>query len=352
MAASGPPDPSNPHDALFRVTFSKVEHAAAELRIVLPPALLRSLDLSTLALEPGTYVDSTLAGCESDLLFTVSVAGRPGLVYLLFEHQSSVDELMPLRILKYVVRILERHTNAAGGGKRALPLPVVLPIVVHHSATGWTTATRMEALFDASLLDEPTIRAHVPSFSFVLDDISHLSDDALIQRALGLVPTLTLWALRDARRPGRIASSLPRWITLFRDLLRAETGREALITIFRYLSLVAEDLTPQTLLAALEAAAPEATTVMTTLAEHWKTEGRLEGEALGRLEGEALGRLEGEALGRLEGARLLLLSQLELKFGALSDQERDRVSRASHDELRRWAVTVLTAASITAVLET
>src|SRR5688572_15274619 len=215
--ASGSSDPNNPHDALFRTTFSKVEHLAAELRIVLPPALLERIDLSTLALAPGSYVDSALTSCESDLLFTVTVAGRTALVYLLFEHQSSVDELMPLRILKYVVRILERHVRATGGGKRALPLPVVLPIVLHHSATGWTASTQMNALFDASLMDQPTIRAHVPSFSFVLDDISHLSDDDLTERALGLVPTLTLWALRDARQPGRIATSLPRWTTLFRD---------------------------------------------------------------------------------------------------------------------------------------
>jgi predicted transposase/invertase (TIGR01784 family) len=342
MAASRRPAPNNPHDALFRNTFSKVEHVAAELRVVLPPSLLQCVDFSTLALEPGSYVDSALTSCQSDLLFTVSVAGRSGLVYLLFEHQSSVDELMPLRILKYVVRILERHTSAAGGGKRALPLPVVLPIVLHHSATGWTAATEMSALFDPALIDDPTIAVHVPRFSFALDDISHLSDHDLTERALGVVPTLTLWALRDARQPGQVAKSLGRWRGWFDALLRAESGREALVTIFRYLSLVAEDLTPQTLLATLDSTVPEVNAVMTTLAEQWKYEGRLEGEARGRL--------EGEARGRLEGARLLLLAQLETKFGPLAEHERERVGSATNDELARWAAEVLTASSLDDVL--
>lgn len=88
------------------------------------------------------------------------------------------------------------------------------------------------------------------------------------------MPTLTLWALRDARHPGRVSGSLSRWMAWFNDLLRAESGREALITIIRYLSLVAEDLTPQALFATLATAAPEAKdAVMTTLAEQWKSEG-------------------------------------------------------------------------------
>jgi predicted transposase/invertase (TIGR01784 family) len=350
MTASGPPASNNPHDALFRNTFSKAEHAAAELRVVLPAALLQWVDLSTLALEPGSYVDSALTSCQSDLLFRVSLAGRSGLVYLLFEHQSSIDELMPLRILKYVVRVLERHTSASGGGKRALPLPVVLPIVLHHSASGWTAATDMRELFDPALVAQPTIVAHVPRFSFVLDDISHLSDLDLAARALGLVPTLTLWALRDAREPGRAARSLGRWQTWFRELLRAESGQEALVTIFSYLSLVAEDLTPQILLATLDSTIPEANAVMTTLAEQWRYEGRLEGEARGRLEGEARGRLEGEARGRREGARQLLLAQLETKFGPLARHERERVGAATDDELARWAAAVLTASSVDDVL--
>jgi predicted transposase YdaD len=88
MGASRPPDPNNPHDALFRMTFSRVEHAAAEFRAVLPPAILARIDLATLVLESGSYVDGELASSESDLLFSVEVAGRRGLVYLLFEHDE------------------------------------------------------------------------------------------------------------------------------------------------------------------------------------------------------------------------------------------------------------------------
>lgn len=105
--------PSNPHDALFRRTFANVEHAAAVLRSILPSAVLSRVNLATLRLVPGTFVDSSLAATESDLLFSVQVGGKPGFLYLLCEHQSTVDPLMAFRVLKYVVRILERHIDAS-----------------------------------------------------------------------------------------------------------------------------------------------------------------------------------------------------------------------------------------------
>jgi predicted transposase/invertase (TIGR01784 family) len=81
-------EPAQPHDALFKQTFSQVAHAAAELRAVLPPTLVREIDFSTLELCSGSYVDQALLGSQSDLLFSAKVAGKPALLYLLFEHQS------------------------------------------------------------------------------------------------------------------------------------------------------------------------------------------------------------------------------------------------------------------------
>lgn len=289
------------------------------------------MNLATLVVAPGSYVDADLACSESDLLFTVELQGRRGFVYLLFEHQSSVDDLMPFRILKYVVRILERHVIAAGLGKRALPLPVVVPVVLHHSLSGWTGATRLEALFDEDFIEEASISALIPRLGFVLDDISHLGDEQLRTRALGLVPTLTLWALRDARHPGRIVRSLSTWGSLIGQLAQAQSGVEALVTIFRYRSLVAEDLTPHTMQTTLASVAPEAReTLMTTMAEQWKAEGRTEG--------------------RVEGARRVLLRQLELKFGVLSAAERARLEGASEQQLERWADRFVSAESCTEVL--
>ncbi|MDQ3037848.1 MAG: Rpn family recombination-promoting nuclease/putative transposase, partial [Myxococcota bacterium] len=95
------------HDALFRHVFAVPEHAAAVLAHVLPPSVSAQIAWSTLRLEPGSFVDPTLAARHTDLLFSVQVAGQRALVYLLFEHQSGPHARMPLRMAGYVVEILE-----------------------------------------------------------------------------------------------------------------------------------------------------------------------------------------------------------------------------------------------------
>ncbi|MEJ7729940.1 MAG: Rpn family recombination-promoting nuclease/putative transposase [Polyangiaceae bacterium] len=68
---------------------------------------------STLAQEPGTYVDAALSQRHSDLLFSIrGLGGEPLLLYLLVEHQSEADAWMPLRLHGYVDRIWQRWRAA------------------------------------------------------------------------------------------------------------------------------------------------------------------------------------------------------------------------------------------------
>ena len=146
--------PSHPHDRLFRRIFSNPEHAAAELRTILPAELLTALDLPALEVVPGaSYVDAELAERQVDLLYRVPhrESGEPALVYVLFEHQSSVDPRMPARLLVYMARIWEQWMRENPSGK----LPLIVPAVLHHSSTGWTAPARF-----AELLAIPeTVRA-------------------------------------------------------------------------------------------------------------------------------------------------------------------------------------------------
>ena len=328
-------EPNHPHDALFKKTFSVPEHAAGELRAVLPPALVALTDFSTLSLCAGTYIDETLAGAESDLLFSVQVASKPALLYLLFEHQSTAPRLMPLRLLSYVVRILQRHVDDAHAAQRdPLPLPLVLPVVLHHGEQGWASARRMEELFDLQLVREACVDELIPRLSFVLDDLSKVSDAELGTRALGLVPLLTLWALRDARSPERLVQSVGHWAAALGQLLAAPNGREALWTLFRYIAVVSDDSVTTTLAQALETTQPQVKDALMTIAEKWIAEG------------EAKGRVEG----RVEGKADILGKQLTLKFGSTPDEAVRRITGASEADLDRWLERVLTAATIDAVL--
>ncbi|HHN74829.1 MAG TPA: Rpn family recombination-promoting nuclease/putative transposase, partial [Acidobacteria bacterium] len=105
------------HDALFRQVFSDRAEGAGLLRLVLPEHLLGRLRLGTLRLRSESFVDEDLASRQADLLYSVQSEEGPCLVYVLFEHQSTVDASMPFRMLRYVLEVQRQEAKSRGRGE-------------------------------------------------------------------------------------------------------------------------------------------------------------------------------------------------------------------------------------------
>jgi predicted transposase YdaD len=130
------------HDALFRFVFGEPEQMADLLRIQLPAAVTAAIDWPSSCRVEGTFVDKALQARHSDLLFTASVAGGDVLLYVLCEHKSAPEPLVPLQLARYVVRIHDRWVADHPGTCR---LPVGLPFLFHHGERPWTGAASVRA---------------------------------------------------------------------------------------------------------------------------------------------------------------------------------------------------------------
>lgn len=323
--------PPSPHDALVKVIFAQPEHAEGELRSLLPPDLAALIDWPTLALCSGSFVDEALRSHHSDLLFSATCAGKtPVLLYLLFEHQSTDDPLMAFRLLRYMVRIWDDHLRNHPGAAR---LPAILPLVLHHSPGGWTSPTDFHALLDLDDATLPLVAAHVPSFRFLLDDVSAETDDALRARAMTALGRLVLFCLRHAREPGRFAQEIARWLGLIAEARDAPGGAEALLLIWRYIVTANNPADPQELVKQLLAVVgkQEEREIM-SIADWYEDRGRQAGLKM--------------------GARNLLLKLLRARFGALPAAAEARIQAADAAKLDAWAERVLTAATLDEVLVT
>jgi hypothetical protein len=221
-----------PHDAFFKSIFSQPLQAAEVLQQALPPEVVRLLDFSTLTPEPGSFIDEALRGQCTDLLFSARFAGRPTLLYLLFEHMSTQEVFMPLRMSGYMNEIWKGLVIA----DRPRHLPVIVPVVLHHSELGWRTRTSFQAMFDPEL--PAPLRAYVPHFHLGLEDLSTRSDEELLARAMSAVSKLALSALKHARTAEDLLRFVPSWARLVHDVLCEPNGADALARVFRYLCLV------------------------------------------------------------------------------------------------------------------
>jgi predicted transposase/invertase (TIGR01784 family) len=353
---------SGPHDALFRYVFSQPDNAASELRSVLPAQLSQRLDWSSLELQSSTFVDERLSGRQADLLFMVRCDGQRAYLYVLLEHQSTVDPLMGFRLLRYIVRIWDTILVEHPETQR---LPAIIPVVLHHSGSGWSGATDLHSSIDLEVQTRALVAPYVPQFAFVLDDISHADDHALRGRSLTAVAAAGLLLLARGRNGPTLIDDLRRWLDVLAQVANSGNGVEALSALLEYAFRVG-DVLPEDLRKLALQLGPTAHEAYMTAAQkltaefaaesyargiaEGKAEGIAEGKAEGIAEGKAEGIAEGKAEGIAEGKAALLLRLLDVRFGSVSESTRQRVLLATPERLDLWAERVITGASLEDVL--
>jgi predicted transposase YdaD len=320
------------HDALFKAVFGQPEHARGALQSVLPAAMVEALDWSTLALQPGSFVDPGLKPSHTDLLYAAAWRGGAAApVYVLFEHQSSSDRWMPLRLLRYMVRIWEHWLI---DHEQAQVLPAIVPVVLYHGDERWSAPQAFDVWVDVPETVRAELARYLVRFAYVLDNLSEIPDDQLRDRD----PTTAFVDLcfKHVRRGARFVEILSQSGGLMREVRETHGGREAFQFVVSYILEVNDTKHRQALTAVLlREIGPEAKDILMTIGEQLREEGREQGREQGIQEGE----------------RGLLLRQLRKRFGAQvnADTER-RLAAASPEQIGLWAERVLSAVTLAELL--
>lgn len=292
---------------------------------MLPAEVVRQLDFSTLTLVPGSFIDEALRARYTDLMFSVQGVGGPALVFLLFEHMSSLERWMALRLLGYMVDAWKAVVR-----ERPESLPVIIPAVLHHGGEAWDAPTEFAGLFDPNM--PASLGVFVPRFCYSLDDLTRVDDEALRGRALSAVSRLALSALKHARTAEELLPFVPAWTALVRDVLREANGVRALELVFRYLSKVRGRREIPELEAIAAPAVQEAN--MQTIADFYEERGEQRGEQ------------RGLQRGLLAGERIVLVRLLRRRFGEVPAAALARIEAAEAATLERWSEQVLDARTL------
>jgi predicted transposase YdaD len=324
--------PRTIHDAMFKRIFSDPRHAAAELRAVLPPRIARHIEWATLEAGHANLVGTRFKQHHGDLIFRARLFdGHDAVIWLLFEHQSTVDAWMPLRVTELSLVFWKRWRERDSTARR---LPAIIPVVVYHGPAPWSAATSLSQLMNVSDEASRDLEGLGVSCRFVLDDLSAASDEAISGREMEAYPKLGLVVFKygpDMKLPEHLA----RYSTDIRALLATEHGIEQWGVLVDYTWHVNPHLDRDEF---IHRFAPlvgqEAKSTMMTLAD------RL------RLEGHNEGHNEGHKQGQKDALSALLLQLLARRFGPLPAEAEKRVAQAEATELQRWGLRLLDAASL------
>lgn len=278
--------------------------------------MVEALDWSTLALQPGSFIDPGLNPSHTDLLYAAAWrGGAEAPVYVLFEHQSSADHWMPLRLLRYMVRIWEHWLK---DHEQAQVLPAIVPIVLYHGDERWSAPRRFDALFDVPEAVRPALTEYLVRFAYVLDHLTEIPDDQL--RTRSPMTALVDLCLKHAGRGAQFVAILSQSGDLMREVRGTHDGREAFRFVVSYILIVHDAKHRQALTAVLEREiGPEAKDIIMTIAEQFIQ----------------------------QGERGLLLRQLRKRFGAqVNANTEHRIAAASSEQIALWAERVLSAATL------
>ncbi|QTA82327.1 Putative transposase, RpnA-like [Desulfonema limicola] len=251
----------NPHDKLIREVASNKPFATDILQNYLPDDVVKLIDINSLEISKDSFIDKELKDYYSDLLYKINLAGRPGYVYILFEHKSYQDRLAPLQVLEYMPKIWRLHLKQ----HKKEPLPVIIPMFLYHGQSRWKD-TKFSDLMEnsASLLS-----AYVPDFEYVMIDLTQYSDEEIKGTVLSRVVMLLFKHIFDPD----IIEKLPGIFSLMQEIVEAEDGLHFLETILRYVFSTV-DLSVDEIKGIVETSiSPEKGDEIMTLAERLKNEG-------------------------------------------------------------------------------
>jgi hypothetical protein len=335
-----------PHDSFFKSIFGDARNAAEVLRTALPPQVSAHIDWDSLQVVKASFVDDALKQRHGDLVYLARLRqGGEAFLWVLFEHQSSVEPWMSWRMLRMIVDALDgwrvQHPDATR-------LPPVLPVVLYQGTAPWTAPTSFAELYELSEEARRDLEEYLLSFRFVLDNLQAAPDQDLVARDVGVVTRVSLVTMKHVRSE----ELRERLQTLGRRgdldaLLSTEQGRAWWRRMVRYILAVSPSLDLETLTRVLTpVTGPEMKATMLTYGQKMELEMMQRAEK--RAEAKAIERVTEEVTRQAtaKAQRDLLLRMLARRFGSLPADVIERVQQAGTPELEHWADRILDATSL------
>ncbi len=296
----------SPHDRFVRSLMTNPQVIKEFFTTHLPAHIKDLIDLDSIQPQKDSFVDDKLRLQIADLLYSVNIQGETGYVYLLMEHASSADKMLPLRMLKYVIAVMEHHLKK----EKSKKLPFVYPFILYTGSKAYPYSLDLFDLFgDQKALARDTLLSPCS-----LLDLTQVSDAEFDKYLWFGTMALVAKHIHDP-------DIIPFMHKLTRTLkILDEKGESSYIyTIMSYIVETAEISSQSELFRAVQDLESLNEEKIMTLAEQWKQEGFQKGIQTGMEKGIQKGREEG----LYQASHNIALNFLKLSIGV------DQISQAT-----------------------
>lgn len=181
-------DVTNLNDKGYKKLFKNKEMFLEFLQSFVHEDWVNKIDSTDMILIDKELILEGYRKKEADIIYKLNLKDdktgevKNVIFYLLLELQSSVDRLMPYRLLMYMVQIWRelltniKHTDTQ---KSEFRLPAIVPIVMHNGWGKWD----MSSNFKDMLNEAEMFGDHLIDFKYILVNVNSYSKDELIKLA-------------------------------------------------------------------------------------------------------------------------------------------------------------------------
>lgn len=171
-------------DKSARFLFKRTEHLRGLVRF-LAENIAEHLDFSQAIVENRSYIDKSLHDLISDIVVSVPFRGSAQTdeltIYILIEHQSTVERMMGFRFLYYMCQIWRQQLEALENKKVPASqqyLRPILPIVFYTGDRPWKIPLTLNAVMNLPEAMSP----FVPTFETLFLGIKDTETEASLQQ--------------------------------------------------------------------------------------------------------------------------------------------------------------------------
>jgi predicted transposase/invertase (TIGR01784 family) len=261
---------ASPHDKFFKLSLQEVRIAKDFFKHHLPEKIQKQVDFNTLHLESGSFIDQEQRAHFSDVLYSVEIDKKPGYLFILAEHQSSPDKLMPFRVLKYMCLVWDKHVKSQPAPKRAEELPIIYPLIFYHGRERpYPYSCDMIDCFTDKVLAKEILHGSVQ-----LIDVTQIPDDQLKQHGTAALFELLQKHIFTRNMQGFLKDIIEG--KLFQSL-RERVNGEYLVHVIKYVVNQAELQDVNKFFEELTEALPTEEEKIMTIAEQLRQQGMQQG---------------------------------------------------------------------------
>ncbi|MGQ9558726.1 MAG: Rpn family recombination-promoting nuclease/putative transposase [Desulfurispora sp.] len=294
-----------PHDKGYKFLLKNKETFLQLLRSFVPAPWVHNIDPRSLVLVDKSYITQEFADKEADIVYRLKSTEDDVIFYVLLELQSTVDYLMPFRLLLYMVEIWrEAYSNTSQNERdsKNFRLPAIVPLVLYNGRPRWTAATSFQDI----LAGNEQFAGHLLNFNYELISVQSYSDQQLMRLANLVAAVFMLDKSRNLKQVFKTLRRLQRVLSQMTpdDFQRFKTFLRKIIA--PYLSEKEQARVEEI----LQQAGPEEGKVMVTNIERILAESMADAEQRGIQQGIAQGMAQGLARGELKKARESALAAL------------------------------------------